>query len=333
MKSLRRRASQFPKLLFSALFLALAPAALASNTWYVDGVNGNDNNDCKTWKTACKTIGHAISLASPGDTIMVAAATYTETPIISTSLKIIGSGATTAIVDGNQAGTVFTVSSPTATVFLSDLTIQNGGGAVWGGGVNNSGTLTIDNSTVSQNWAEYGGGVNNGGTLTINNSTISGNTGLGNNHPNGGGIYNSSTLTISNTTFSGNGGHYGGNIYNTGSATFQNSIVANATSGGNCSGTMTSDGYNLSDDNTCNFHGTGDLNNTKPKLGKLGYHGGLTETIPELMGSPTVDAGNRKGCTDSQGHPLKTDQRGYPRPGKYKHDKRCDMGAYERQTD
>ena len=47
-----------------ALFLTLAPTSVASNTWYVDGVSGNDNNDCKTSGTACKTIGHAISLAA-----------------------------------------------------------------------------------------------------------------------------------------------------------------------------------------------------------------------------------------------------------------------------
>jgi hypothetical protein len=35
-----------------ALFLALAPAALASTTWYVDGVNGSDINDCKSPTTA-----------------------------------------------------------------------------------------------------------------------------------------------------------------------------------------------------------------------------------------------------------------------------------------
>jgi hypothetical protein len=30
---------------------------------------------------------------------------------------------------------------------------------------------------------------------------------------------------------------------------------------------MTSNGYNLSSDNTCNFNSPGDLNNTNPKLG------------------------------------------------------------------
>ena len=40
------------------LFLApcLAPTALASTTWYVDGVNGSDSNNCLAADTACKTI-------------------------------------------------------------------------------------------------------------------------------------------------------------------------------------------------------------------------------------------------------------------------------------
>lgn len=61
-------------LLVIGLFFALAPTGLAS-TWYVKGVRGNDSNDCKSSLTACKTIGHAISLASWGDSIVVAAAT------------------------------------------------------------------------------------------------------------------------------------------------------------------------------------------------------------------------------------------------------------------
>jgi hypothetical protein len=114
-------------------------------------------------------------------------------------------------------------------------------------------------------------------------------------------------------------------------ATLQNSIVANNV-GGNCSGTMTSNGYNLSSDGTCNFDKTGDLNNTDPKLGQLGNHGGPTQTIPLLSGSPAIDAGNPGGCTDGQGHLLKTDQRGKPRPDK-EDSGGCDMGAYECQTD
>jgi hypothetical protein len=95
---------------------------------------------------------------------------------------------------------------------------------------------------------------------------------------------------------------------------------------------MTSKGYNLSSDNTCNFNNTGDLNNADPLLGPLQNNGGPTQTEALLPGSPALDAGNPSGCTDGQGHLLKTDQRGKPR-----HDKEdaggCDMGAYERQKD
>jgi len=149
----------------------------------------------------------------------------------------------------------------------------------------------------------------------------------------GGGIYNIGTLKINNSTVSGNRSDNGGGIFSSdgGTATLQNGIVAN-NSGGNCSGTMTSNGYNLSSDSTCSFNSTGDLNNTDPKLGQLGNYGGPTQTIPLLSGSPAIDAGNPSGCTDGNGHLLKTDQRGKPRPDK--EDKSgCDMGAYERQMD
>jgi hypothetical protein len=95
---------------------------------------------------------------------------------------------------------------------------------------------------------------------------------------------------------------------------------------------MISNCYNLSSDNSCNFNGPGDLNNTDPKLGKLGNYGGPTQTIPLLSGSPAIDAGNPNGCTDGQGHLLKTDQRGKPRPDN-EDTGGCDMGAYERQSD
>jgi len=60
------------------LFLAIVPNAFASSNWYVDGVHGNDGNDCMSFHLACKTIGHAITLASSGDSILVASATYPE---------------------------------------------------------------------------------------------------------------------------------------------------------------------------------------------------------------------------------------------------------------
>ena len=92
-----------------ALLLAITPTAFAS-VWYVDGVHGSDSNDCKTRQTACKTIGHAISLSSSGNTVMVAPATYTENLTIGTTLKVTGAGATTTIIDGGGVNTVVRIS-------------------------------------------------------------------------------------------------------------------------------------------------------------------------------------------------------------------------------
>jgi hypothetical protein len=415
------------KLTASSLLLVgivtLAPTTSAATTWYVNGVNGSDINNCMSSTTACKTIGHAVSLASSGDSIMVAAATYTENLTISKSLTILGSSAPTTIIDGGGVNTVVKISNSAARVTLSQLTIRHGnaqnGGGIYnsgtltinhcvvsgnragssqhlpaaGGGIYSAGILTINNCVVSGNIASggigggAGGGIVGGSLTTINNSTISGNSaGGGMGLPPGGaggGIVGGSVLTINNSTISGNsdglgrsggiapgnattinnstisGNRYGGiggslgltTINNTtisgnsdgclhscnlgqieGNATLQNSIVANSVGGGNCYGNVTSRGYNMSSDNTCNFHSIGDRNNKNPMLGTLGNYGGPTQTIPLLSGSPAIDAGNPSGCTDGNGHLLTTDQRGMPRPD-HEDTGGCDMGAYEKQTD
>jgi len=377
---------------------------MASSKWYVDGVHGSDNNNCESRQHACKTISNALSLTLPGDSIFVAPAIYHETLFIYFNLEIIGSGANTTIVDGGRVyGQVVVVGSePKVPVKLTGMTFRNGAGEEDGGGIYNcfgtltvidsiitgnritsgngsygygagiyncpSSTLTLINTTISNNSALIGGAICNGGTLTIIDSTISGNTAR---EQMGGGIANYGTLTVTNSTFSGNtarrslvgslaggilnGGLFqssgtlainnstfsgniarggrGGGIFNVQGSTvvLQNSIVANNT-GGDCSGGLTSRGYNLSSDDTCNFNGTGDLNDTDPKLGRLRNNGGATETFALLPGSPAIDSGNPNGCTDSNGHLLKTDQRGEPRPDK-EDSGGCDRGAYERQKD
>jgi hypothetical protein len=380
--------------------LAAVPAAVASSKWYVDGVNGNDFNDCKSRQHACKTISNAISLTLPGDSIFVAPATYHEGLVVPFNLNIIGSDAKTTIVD---AGVVFGQalvigSEPKVPVTVSRMTFRGAAGLVdsgggiyncfgtltvndsiitgnrirggngifgYGGGIYNcpSSTLTLINTTVSDNSAEIGGGICNGGALTIINSTFSGNFAR---QRRGGAIANYGTLTITNSTFSGNsssssglaggilnGGLFqsagtlaiynstlggntadeGGGIFNVkgSTAVLQNSIVAN-NSGRNCAGTMTSGGYNLSSDDSCEFTGPGDLNTTDPNLGPLQFNGGPTRTMALLAGSLAIDSGNPSGCTDGHAHLLKTDQRGQPRPDK-EETGGCDRGAYERQTD
>jgi predicted outer membrane repeat protein len=398
-------------------FLMMLPSPVLAATWYVDGVNGHDRNDCKTKATACATIRHAISLAASGDTIQIAPATYKENLSIPFNLTLNGAKAATTIVDGANRANVFTVGAGIS-LTLSNLTIKNGVGYSGGGGVNNSGTLTVHKSNFYVNTALSGGAIFNTGTVTISNTVFSGNSPYffghsascgaidnrstmtittstfynnyaNNNFTSGGAICNGGTLTITDSTFStnssqGNNGGYGGAIYayagtlsvtnstfsqnsattsggaiysqggtvqisnstfgnnfvsiggggvlaNSGSSVLiQNSIVANYANGGNCAGTITSDGYNLTSDNTCNFSGPGDLNGTNPNLGALQNNGGPTQTMALQQGSPALDAGNPAGCRDFAGKLLTTDQRGLARPGGGE-SSGCDMGAFESQ--
>ncbi|HEY4046915.1 MAG TPA: choice-of-anchor Q domain-containing protein [Acidobacteriaceae bacterium] len=205
-----------------------------------------------------------------------------------------------------------------------------------GGGIENNGTLTVTNSTFSGNTAGttgLGGGINNIGILTVRNSTFSHNTAAS-----GAGIYNFSKLIVTNSTFSGNAGTNGGGISDSApdlsdSMLIKSTILAGNT-GGNCfhSINLDSQGYNLSDDATCTIgvHGftqPTDMNNTLAGLDPKGLqnNGGPTQTIALLPASPAVDAIPVANCTDTQGNPVTTDQRGVSRP----QGKGCDIGAYE----
>jgi hypothetical protein len=98
-----------------------------------------------------------------------------ELMIAKNDLKIVGPGQDSLSVSGNGNNHVFEVASG-VTASLSGLTIT-GGSADFGGGIYNSGKLTIEASTISGNRGD--GIVNNGwfgGVMTINASTISGNS-------------------------------------------------------------------------------------------------------------------------------------------------------------
>lgn len=234
--------------LLAALFLSLGSTAMASTTWYVNGVSGSDSNNCTSPTTACKTIGHAISLASSGDSIKVAAATYIENLTIGVDLNVVGSGAKTTIIDGGGVATVVNIPTAGTHVALSKLTIRNGlSGA--GAGISNNGILKLLASVVSGNTATFfcnrgcfagGGGIFNAGSLTIRNSTVANNVSdvgclkIGC-RSGGGGILNDGSVTINkstvigNNTESGGGGQsFGGGIYHNGAGTLKinNSTLA-----------------------------------------------------------------------------------------------------------
>ncbi len=239
-------------LLLNAVAAALAPSAFAT-TWYVNGVTGNDNNSCMAPTTACKTIGHAISLAASGDTVRVAAATYVETIVIGINLKILGSGAASTIIDAaGGTGPIVAIKS-TAHVTISGLTMRNAQAHLFAGGIWNDGTLRLLNSAVTGNTSGIGrfcykspcinkgaGILNDGGTLTISNSTVSANvvnlncpSKDGDCNVSGGGIYNLGKLRIINSTVSGNAANFtgfgvsgGGGISSAGTVVMSNATIA-----------------------------------------------------------------------------------------------------------
>ncbi len=179
-------------------------------------------------------IQDAVNAAFPGDTISVAAGTYTETVSISTSLTLAGAGASSTVIDGNQSGTVVTVNAG-ATVAITGVAIQGGdiNSTIAGGGLFIAGgTVALTNSTVISNSAYFGGGIYiAGGAVTLTNSTVISNSDT---DGNGAGIYNAGTLALNNSTVISNSGTlgsfdispYGGGIYNSGTLTLTNSIVA-----------------------------------------------------------------------------------------------------------
>ena len=226
----------------------------------------------------------------------------------------------------------------------ANLVSQEGGG-IYAIGFVGAVTMTINNSTISDNSAgSFGGGIRNvaassdlTATLVISNSCLSGNAAE---FTNGGGISNeaafgSATVEISTSTFSDNSAEFGGaSLHNRRSGdvaliNLTNTILKAGKAGGNIlnkSGTVTSHGYNLSDDDGAGYLiGPGDQINTDPLLGPLQDNGGPTFTHELLKGSPAIDAGN-----PSFTPPPLYDQRG---PDFYRvRNDRIDIGSFEVQA-
>jgi hypothetical protein len=287
--------------------------------------------------------GDTINFSCSGDILL------TQTLTISGSMTLDGSGQSVTL-DGQNQVEVLNVNNG-VNLTLNNLTIAHGSNN-FGGGIDNSGTLTISNSTITNNSATNniiveGGGIDNNGTLTISNSTIANNSA---NYGDGGGIDNNGAVMISNSTLANNSAFLGGGLNNSGMVTISNSTIANNSAfinigglvggidnggtvkisnsivanntGGNCSGGVSDQGYNLESSTDCGFTGTGSLQNSDPKLDPNGLqnNGGPTQTIALLASSPAIDTIPVANCPS-------TDQRGDPRPDNG--ETTCDMGAYE----
>ena len=112
-------------ILVLGLLLPFSVALGASNR-YVDNTSGVDTGDCTNSFSPCLTINYAISQADPGDTIDVAAGTYSELVTVNKSLVINGEQAGVdartrtpvpeTIVNGNSGSTSFYVTADDVTI-------------------------------------------------------------------------------------------------------------------------------------------------------------------------------------------------------------------------
>jgi hypothetical protein len=234
----------------------------AVQTNYIQVTSGGDAgtgaSDCQTVPNTTCTLRDVVGIANGSTTpnvygdidfasglksVTLSAGTLELSSL--TGVNIAGPAANQLTINGGGSASNFTVVTVDAGVpaLLYGLTISKGNTTNPGGGINNSGTLSIVESAISGNAVgsgNPGGGINSSGALTVVDSTISGNTAGGD----GGGLanQNSGTISLTESTVSGNtagteGGGLGGGLVNAGNSItlVESTVTGNAVS---CSGAV-----------------------------------------------------------------------------------------------
>lgn len=214
---------------------------------------------------------------------------------------------------------------------VSGNSAESEGGGIWF----NNGNLTISKTTIDENTVDalgLGGGIWNSGSAEINNSTISGNKVGGGTSGSGGGIWSDGSLTLSSVTVVNNDALGGDALYNNNIAEVSNSILQSPNLAADpCGGLQTlSAGGNLisadpflnNNNATCGFLVNDQIKVTLAELnlGLLAENGGPTRTHALLTGSFAI-GGSLGGIG---GNCNGVDQRGWVRI-----DGDCDVGAFE----
>ncbi len=170
-------------------------------------------------------------------------------------------GAGLVTVSGGGTVGVFEVDSG-VTATISGLTISDGSTNSDGGGLENYGTATLTDCTLSGNSGGGGGAVFNGQTspnshgksygaadLTMIDCTLSGNSVAGI-YTGGGGVFNSGTATLTDCTLSGNsasGVYGGGGVSNSGTITLTECTLSGNSAGDGGGGVFNSGTATLTD--------------------------------------------------------------------------------------
>ena len=265
-----------------ALLLALGQVPALAATINVQGgctlVDAIDSANENTAVGACTKGSGADTIILPANSTQTLDTinTYTYDQAGATGLPAITS---TITIEGNGATIERAANAPEFRIFAvfadGNLTLQEtivSGGVLAnpdedpyesGGAIATyDGTLTLIDSTISENSSEFGGGIfNYGGALDITNSTISGNTGVANPLEaqdglagSGGGIYNLlGAVDVTNSTISGNSATYGGGFMSL------NLTAVSGDASENAAGPVTLTNSTISD-NTASSEGGGIFN-------------------------------------------------------------------------
>ncbi|HEY9668863.1 MAG TPA: filamentous hemagglutinin N-terminal domain-containing protein, partial [Coleofasciculaceae cyanobacterium] len=342
--------------------VALNAPTINLNAIVTTGTAALTGNATNVNVTTAGRVQNAVDVAANNATINLGAGTFADPAVITIankSLTFLGGRSGNTIVSGSNAHGVFNITN--ADVTFDSLTIADGntGFSGNGGGINHtgSGTLTVLNSTITNNTALNGGGISrtrNGGDqgfANITNSTISGNGSFAD----GGGVYINgvfnatlTNVTVTNNTadLDGNGYGDGGGIFKpqtSGAVFLRNTIVAgnrdnSGTAGSQInipdvggvygfSGTgnnligVTDGSQGLYDPNNASFLGSL-ANPIDPRLAPLANNGGPAPTHALLPDSPAINAGSNTVAAA-------IDQRGGQRVGGLNSGANVDIGAYE----
>ncbi|MCC5643060.1 DUF4347 domain-containing protein [Nostoc sp. CHAB 5824] len=154
--------------------------------------------------------------------------------MITDDITILATGASNLTISGNNVSSVFEISGSGTGASIDGLKIANANDLLSSILLNSNASLSLTNSTVSDNTGAVGG-IFNKGTLSLTNTTVSGNRGSSL----GGGIFNKGNLSLIDSTISNNGADvrydsaYGGGIFNTGKLSITNTTVSNNRAFGN----------------------------------------------------------------------------------------------------
>ncbi len=290
-------------------FCVSGVSAAPGDIIYVNGSSGNDSWDglSSTWTSGIKgpklSIKNATGTVNSGGTVNIADGTYAGTDnteiTITKNMNIIGQSQTGTVINGTNSKWVFKIQSG-LTVTIHNLTLANGD-ADNGGAIYNRGSLTVTDSTFTNNSAGVtGGAIYNQGTLTVTHGKFIDNSAFSS----GGAIYNIGDLTLIYSNFIDSYSHTaGGAVYNIGDLTaicvdFVNNSALAAGGAIYNTGVLTAGGCNFTDNSALAAGGAiyniGNLNliNSNFKSNSACASAGAVYNIGDMFVTGTNFTGN-----------------------------------------